>query len=330
MLRRGELRPGARLMDAFGVADAETIARARRVAGELGSGALHAVSEHTDQHEHDRGVEIAYAEAPSPRHPDHSDDRILSSEAGYIGVFDGVGGNYGSERAAEMASHAIDNHIAGIDRSLGAEHVASRLEHAIRMTDSAIKRFNESNGQNVATTLATGVIVSSDTGRKLVWGVVGDSRIGIYNPQRDTYRNLSLDETPSNLQLDSREAWARQQRFDTARTHEDFAALSPEDQGAYSSQTILRYLGGQKSDTHSLADTLQVGIIELTDNDEIACMTDGIIDNVSGPELVELLQQGGTLQQKVQRIDTRAEEVMHDTTAARRKPDDRALVMMRV
>lgn len=296
---------------------------------QIGSGALGAAGERTADQEHEPYLRVASASFASPRHPEHSDDRLVASDQGYIGVFDGVGSHARSERAAEIAAVAADNHLQQIGAACTAREAREKIEQYLNKAHQAIGRYNQQNNLETATTASVAALVRSGDSRQLAYGSVGDSRIAVYRQAQGVLSTLTLDESFVTSQLSPGQRIGIQQAIDHMQTDQDFDQLSPAAAYAYRSRNIVSHALGH----NRLADHLQTGVVNVAPGDLVLAMTDGVHDNLALPHIYRLVRQhhdDPTAVAEALSAASHASMTSPDAHTVRSKEDDAAVVVARV
>lgn len=130
-------------------------------------------------------IKIGIAGLASSDHPNGTEDGsfILTDKQSplkFFGIFDGVGGHAGGQRASTIAQRTITSRIenGSVDPNLGLEQTKGLVKSTILEAHEAVKQNAVGEYYGMATTASMGAIWEGKNGeRKLVAGNVGDSRI---------------------------------------------------------------------------------------------------------------------------------------------------------
>lgn len=284
------------------------------------------------QHELERSrYPVASLSEASPRHPKYNDDRAFASPRGCIGVFDGVGGQQGSEAAADTAANIMSRQSETVDLTTNPVDVAASLADGLRSAGEAVAALEGS----VATTATIAAITRHNGNRYVSWAAVGDSRLMIFRPANNTLHSLTLDETSMSIHKPYNTRTLEQQELDAVRTYNDYENLAPHRKVSYTKRNEIAYALGVQ-----LPKEIQTGYREVTKGDIVLAVSDAYTDNFTQNELKQILHRaiesnGGKVntQQITETMNRHVQWFMrhyHETDSIRGKEDDASVAMMEV
>jgi serine/threonine protein phosphatase PrpC len=271
------------------------------------------------------GLRVYWSTIPSQDHPDSNEDAVLiDTVLDLVAVFDGVGGYEGGEVASRVAAHAVLSlwrRQAPTAQDLPALYEVMReaLLDADRQVRAAVERQPELTGM-ATTAIVARIWETPDHRRLLIHGHVGDSRLYLLRA-RGSLERITIDDgilsthvalgmmaEDEALKIDQAQNWNelddRQKRY------------------FYQRGLITQAIGGRgEPDVH-------VGDVELRPGDRVLVCSDGIHDNLTEAEIVQLLRKSGrnageTLVRAARKRSQRGVEA-----TMRSKPDDMSAVIV--
>jgi len=271
------------------------------------------------------GLRVFWSTLPSQDHPDSNEDAVLiDTVLDLLAVFDGVGGYEGGEVASRVAAHAVLavwRRQAPTAQDLPALQAVMReaLLDADRQVRATVERQPELTGM-ATTAIVARIWETPDHRRLLIHGHVGDSRLYLLRARGSleritvddgilsTHVALGLIAQEEALKIDQAQNWNdlddRQKRY------------------FYQRGLITQAIGGRgEPDVH-------VGDVELRPGDRVLVCSDGIHDNLTETEIMQLLRKSGrnggeTLVREARKRSQRGLEA-----TMRSKPDDMSAVVV--
>ncbi len=212
---------------------------------------------------------------------------ILSGNKAF-GIFDGMGGHAGGEKASSLAAEVTRQGFEDLTKepTLDANWVKEEIGYLLNDAHRAIVEENNENDSNMGTTACVGYILEGYDNRKLVVGNVGDSRVYVVDKEGEIIF-VTLDDTPSldlgesNNELDKQVKYDQQNRLSEAK---DYSSLSIEDQFLFRNRHYISQSLGSSEMTPSLYE------VDLLPGDRIMFVTDGVSDNLTESEMIKILQ----------------------------------------
>lgn len=238
-------------------------------------------------------LSVAACSIPSKSRESPNEDALcvlLSEDAGFFCVADGLGGQRGG---AEASSRCVETFHKKLEAPKTSS--ASLRTQAIELIESSNKEIL-SWGLGAGTTCAA-ICYESGVFRSLL---VGDSRVFVIGQKG----KLKYTNTPHSLVGFAMEAELMSE--EKALKHED-------------SHIVLNHLGTNEM-------YLELGpAFELDAFDSLLICSDGLSDNFSTDEIVELTR-GGSLEEKIHELTQSAQERMNSPNG---KEDDLSIILVR-
>lgn len=239
------------------------------------------------------------------------------------GVFDGLGGHTGSERASRVAAAASHNFVKKhITERMRLEDSMLLLAESLHLGNAAVTLANRELGwySDIATTAALASIHThpDGSGRQyaaMAW--IGDSRIYHIRNQKALY--TSLDDAGVGYRRERRHSERAVQDFleRTSDSDDDYEERWADSQleDAFTYRNIVgACLDGRKGRF------VNIDTLDLEVGDTVALMTDGIHDNLTRSEIANLASVRDLLAAALARS--------RDSDHPRAKPDDMTLVKL--
>lgn len=254
----------------------------------------------------------------SDRHPERNEDTYFTDFFGMaVGVFDGMGGHAGSERASRIAAHTSAEHLFRVPFLLAREIGRRVVFDAMLRAHNAI--VHDMSG-DIGTTAA--VVKILDDGRKLYASIghVGDSRA--YVMRDGDLSQLTLDNVSKsyvNYGHDERQRdvdkWRTQ---DTLSRVTDVAQLNDEERLQFRRRNIISSCLGSRDGLPYIA----VTDIDVTNKDRLIVTSDGVHDNLTTNEIACIVRDSNTADIITRELVYKALERSRDKSHLRAKPDD--------
>ncbi|HYC79791.1 MAG TPA: PP2C family protein-serine/threonine phosphatase [Candidatus Binatia bacterium] len=255
----------------------------------------------------------------SEKHPERNEDRAFGlPEHGVFGVFDGMGGYSGGERAAGLASEIIKREMKewfiepDSERS-SPYHVGHAMYDAMILADRKIREESNSNSEvaDMGTTgsLVTIIETEKNGAMKAVIVNIGDSRV--YILRKYILKQVTLDDSP--IYKDVEDARSLQAKFSEVRDPQK--ELLPAEQSLWNRRNqISQALGAGHLDSGIIA-------IDVLPGDKILLCSDGISDNLTDSQIQRQLTQNKHNQEAARDLVKAALEASR-SRLPRSKPDD--------
>ncbi len=266
------------------------------------------------------------------RHPDRNEDAFIALDNGALGVFDGLGGHPGSERASALAAEYVAESLgAQVDLDVPALGARDLFTEILWNANQLISREQRLGHYGIATTAIITQVFHDPTSHNQYaqFAHSGDSRAYLYRHGRFVY--TTLDHATSTQHLPFDEQW-RIQRHLAQVTRRD--QVDPYDWPHISMRNgISSCLDGSVDiEISTYATTVERG-------DLILLTSDGVHDNLTTREIRQLIGQYGidTPHHLVNAARYRSRESRHGTITLsgeefdvdyiRPKPDDMTAVV---
>ena len=263
---------------------------------------------------------------PSEKHAWRNEDAYFTLQrngAQVAGVFDGLGGHPGSERASWVAADVARTFLEEtVEHSAVPEVSAETLRTAVRFANDGVAREAGGNHRSIATTAALASLhTHPETGQlyaAIAWA--GDSRVYIIRNGEVLYSTLD-DYTPPRSSDDEIQP-SRRQVQDFLETFADPEEYFDEANdlnrlAARLRNYISNCLDGANNTLRVNADTQP-----LRPGDRVLLVTDGISDNLTRDEI----GQCATTRELIQKALERSRNEEH----LRAKPDDMTAIILEV
>jgi protein phosphatase len=272
---------------------------------------------------------VAWSTLPSEDHPDSNEDaELIDTVLDLVAVFDGVGGYEGGEVASRLARDAVLatwRERASAAQDLAAQRVVMRdsILAADQKVREVVDRQPELTGM-ATTAVAARLWEAPDHRRLVIHGHVGDSRLYVLRERGrlervtiddgvlSTHVALGLMSEEEALEIDQAEQWEdlddRQKRY------------------FYQRGLITQAIGGRgEPEVH-------VGEIEVYAGDRLLVCSDGVHDNLTEREILQILRKAGrrgnSSDALVREARKRSQRGLNPTL--RSKPDDMSAIVVDV
>lgn len=281
-------------------------------------------SEQVQNNEYEQAPRASSYSIACERHPERNEDshftvdlpgRVLAG-----GVFDGLGGQPGSERASQLAAETVAGSFNILATDAMTPDRASQFAEDLFMGANTVIRYDK---PNIATTAAfTSIYTNPETGERfasIAWA--GDSRTYIIRDGQILFRTLD-DGVPEHIpaldELHGNEAPEyRAQAFLESVVERPTGMLGVL---FHYRNKITNCLEGDNSPIAHTAD------IAVQPGDIVLMTSDGIHDNLTNSEIVEIITAGGGVKELVEAALSRSRDIDH----IRAKPDDMTGVLLTV
>lgn len=208
----------------------------------------------------------------------NQDSMFVDKQSQSLGVFDGVGGDPGSERASQIATQAAQTVLNEMEVTLprGLWHLA--IQESLIHAHQAIM---EENPRIATTATVAKMFTDRDGTPHVVIGSVGDSRA--YLLRNGVLEHLTLDHAYGIPGLSESEARLVQTTLGEVT---DLSTLSEEEREIFRHRNIITsHLGAMISPTMTISD------FDVMNGDALLLTTDGIHDNLTDSEIHSIASQ---------------------------------------
>ncbi len=223
-------------------------------------------------------IRVAVESVPSGKPSKPNEDRAFGLESAYaFGVFDGMGGHAGGERASSMAQEIIRKkmeemvEIERTDALLTKRTIEQLMKEAIESADIEIAAAKDDKNPEMGTTVVVLKIVPGRSGERAqaFFASVGDSRI--YLLREGKLQRLTVDDVYVNDEL-------REKMVNSP------ADLTEKERELYPLRYAITKVVG-KGDLD-----VEIDSLELMPGDVFLLCTDGLTDNM-GPKSDEEIEK---------------------------------------
>ena len=242
----------------------------------------------------------------SERHPNHNDDRYIVGDD-YMGVFDGLGGMEGSERAAAIVAEYCQDALNKVNPVLYEETSALVMESILYDADTALKKLTNHTQQQLATTAAISKVFYQPVTNKpyLQIAHAGDSRI--YVLRSDKIVICTLDHAATSQTLPDEER--RNIQNELANYHYEHE-IDP----YYYTHLYQRNIIGSCLTNIPAGDMYASNLIitttaaNLQPGDVALAASDGVCDNLTDTEIVATVQNESSVSELLNLARKRSHE----------------------
>lgn len=281
--------------------------------------------------------QVAEKTEASIKHPERNEDSLISSsEHGYIGVFDGVGGLAAGAQASQIAAGKVATALQTLPNNPTKYEVREAFKKGHLDTLAAVEEYENTHPEAYGMATTASVIQIAQGAGKRYAGIMhtGDSRAYRVN------KNYELEQ----LTTDHSSVWSDWAKGDSsgeeAREINNF--LDEMDESYHK-----RARGADKSLTKKAEDYFRrrnvvqriftdkrdpdIEFIQIQEGDRyIFATSDGVHDNLTRSEIEEIVKGAESSEQLVERLVKKAKEVSTSDSQSRMraKPDDISAVAL--
>jgi protein phosphatase len=230
-------------------------------------------------------LKVASATVASEKHRDRNEDSSFHSQRSdgvvIAGVFDGVGGIVGGDRASKTAKEHILANLQQMPSGVRSNEAYAAVQNAFLNADAAVRQLGGS-GEGPATTASVLVICESSTRQGQLEAIpcnVGDSRI--YRLRGGVLEQITLDDSSVRHGKTEAEATVLQDKLSRAKSLND-PSLSVEDKFYLRTRNVVDQALGVGSE---ITPRMPARPIEVNAGDKFVILSDGISDNLTTDEI---------------------------------------------
>lgn len=266
-------------------------------------------------------LEIRASTVPSDTHPERNEDRmlILPSNRG-VGIFDGMGGHAGGEKASQFAKEQVSKSLSSIPKGLNLQETKEKIKQALLDANSAIYQQAQSEKSDMGTTSSVVYIWEGPKGeKKAIVGNVGDSRV--YLLRDGKLEQITLDDNLVRSATPT-EKEARQLQSELSNVTNPQTQLTESKRKLFESRHIV---------TQSLGEPTiepRINTIDFLAGDIMLACSDGIPDNLTDGEISAILNYNKDNPFIAKELIESAQAISR-SDQPRSKPDDMTAVIIR-
>ncbi len=203
----------------------------------------------------------------------NEDAYLMGSERGLFVVADGMGGHAAGEVASEMATRLVAETFKPV-KGMSDDELMAQMVAAIRAANAAIfeRTLQEQDKRGMGTTATALALLP----RRYLIGQVGDSRA--YILRGNVLTQITKDHSYVQEQVDA-------------------GRLSPEEARVHPYANVITRCVGSSGD---VVPDLYIGTLEA--GDLLLLASDGLTGMVDDPDLQAILEEDGTLEDRVDRL----------------------------
>jgi serine/threonine protein phosphatase PrpC len=278
--------------------------------------------------EEPKEIEVGFVTLTALRH-EKSEDAALGEKSDVkareelvFGVFDGIGGAAGGERASHLAKEKVWQDLREVDPLASAEDWEEAIKQALHFADIEIFKEGIMNFEywNMGTTAAVAKIIKKpEGGGEFVFGHVGDSRIYILKNEKNLEQITEDDNLLKELSKSGGITKEQARRIDQSTKKEDLK--TDNERGLFElRREITQSLGSKKIKP-------TIGRAKLKRGDRIIITTDGIHDNLTSEQIKNLLSAASSDQEAAEKIADAA-RLISESHGWRSKDDDMTIFVI--
>jgi protein phosphatase len=305
---------------------------------------------------------ISVATEPSENHPRHNEDAtFIDAEEDSAGLFDGMGGGLGGEKASQLAKDVISKDLASVPKGADSKAWETAIRKAMEKAQKKvielgndlffeelkdpfaavtykdrpqkeIEEFIEKEGKSPTGT--TGDILKMverpDGGVDLVFGHTGDGRIYVLKKKDGELKQITKDQGgPEELVKAGILTPEEAEIVDQATSKEEILQKLGPDKGPLINKIYKDLRRGVKKAFGLSESDFQTGVEHLEPGDLAIMTSDGIHDNLTKEEIKQEIMKGGTPEEISARLVKAAKKRVSEKTL-RSKADDETAVVVEV
>ena len=220
----------------------------------------------------------------------NNEDRVLAQpEDGVFGVFDGMGGHAGGERASELAKEAIEKKLKELPKDMDAAHAVDALRTLIMEANQAILEEKEKDPglKEMGTTASLVKLISIGKKQFAAVVTVGDSPVYVVRKDgRDgELECMGIDNDMLGVTTPGspREIKESDARLANVQTIEDYQALQDYEKKAFNQRHIL-----VNPPVGSKGMLPEDHLVVVQPGDRIVIASDGITDNLTRKRIAQI------------------------------------------
>lgn len=259
----------------------------------------------------------------SERHPERNEDAMLvMQERSIFGVFDGIGGYAGGDKASRIAKDIVGRTLQRLPERPTLQQAQTAVSHSLMEAHEAVLNEGEKEMNNMATT-ASLLLMWNGPGeeRKAIIGNVGDSRVYLLRERK--LEQVTIDDNGVHLSLPN-ENDARQLQAKLNNTVDPERELTRNEQDLFHSRNEITQALGFSEPIEP-----RITTIDLLPNDRLLVCSDGISDNLTDREVQTIMESNPAINVAVQKL-IEASQTRSRTKHPRAKPDDMTALIVDV
>jgi serine/threonine protein phosphatase PrpC len=297
----------------------------------------------------------------SPKHP-NEDTSILGKRNDFGGVFDGMGGEAVGEITSLEAAKTIKEQITNLPGDISAEEAITKIKDALFEANQQIRRLVEIHPEYKGTGCTASIAKVCESGRKIVIGQIGDSRIyrlregklerispedshlevlknyGFIRDDQDVTQFVSIEEVNSfcakkmgeTVNLDEMNQLKLLQYVIEGEGQLKKARLAAENKPFDGKLTVadIRYVISKAIDGSGIEP--HVFSLDTKEGDQYIITSDGIHDNLFNQEISKIAQQYQGKPQEMSEALVKASHLRMSEDHLRSKNDDATAVVISI
>lgn len=251
----------------------------------------------------------------------NADSYFINPNAKAIGVIDAMGHDVASMNASQLAAYVLNEQLSHTPNDLSYRFRRRALLNAIDAGHDAI--LNLSGDRTVSATAIAVKLFSSDNGEQLGLASTGDSRAYLY--RQGNICQLTIDQgyrIPGQSAEEIEEIQAFLSEFSEIGQIENY-----EQYETYRNRhRIFGFIGSSIDNLPPI----EVQELDVYGGDRVILTTDGIHDNLTTSEILEILEDNNSAELAVNAIVDAARFRSRDSEHIRSKYDDMTAVVMNI
>ncbi len=229
--------------------------------------------------------------AASKESHEKNEDRILARpEDGFFGVFDGMGGHAGGERASELAKATIEKKLKELPKDMDAKQAKDALWAILNEANQAVLDEQKRDPQlkEMGTTASLVKLISDGEKQFAVIVTVGDSPVYVVrkNGADGELECMGIDNDMLGVTMPGspREIKEADARLANVKTIEDYAKLEDHERDAFDRRNVL--VNGPVGSSYMLPEDY---LVQVEPGDRIVIASDGITDNLTRERIAQIV-----------------------------------------